>query len=1233
MIEYFADRIKSADEEYRYRLDFKIQAETDEKKFQALQAYKNFISNNDYLFKNLKQVCTARFNTKVPLYAKEYEEKIISILCELSKQMDNLKVEMGSYYDEIMQECGLYCPSLLDIVSSNDFKNSPIPTLQSRIDSKDKMYSEFEKAAKLTNTDITKEPTIDKQVDFNKLDGMEVKHRLVFISRLPNDVQQSYDSEYRSLAARANDLRRENRHSVSDNSKPSASSTTTDVTTTPSDVDYDTNTSDYHQENNEDEHKTNDNNNIKVKADYSQLLKDYYNSVKDKSVEEITNELIELDNSKSYQNLYDRSNGVSVHDKYQILMSIVYDKNRSKANGNVQGQITGTTLSDNKKQTIDYSKLRTKEDYHITQEAYDDYIAEGYEPGTEDFYRAAINDGANTINYPNNNTESIPLIEDKQSETPRLTSSGEPLQITEPTEVKQIPELPPASEIPLLTGPIEQKKETPLLLGPVVPKTDQEHVLRTSTIVANLCEGLEFGAKDGKYYSASNIKVMANTRDYITKVDNGWYKAVAVTPAIVKMPGLAVMKAIGNARLSDEARANIEELDRRLTEMESNFDDPRWATLAEGNDYSANFSYYSNMLRYPEIVTTLFAAHIKNYYRYKVDKNNEKITELYDKLDAIQAKIDALNSKRNDSNSSLIDSAISSLVAGTSADIQEILHLQTENEKMLNGAGGILDVNENVKASNTRMSLKGARFSKAKGSNENQQLFGEYDAQIQAAIIDGKELDAFNKFMERDKVLTKESKVTRSFWGKVQNGDANYSRTSVARDFRDDPFLKDLATTATTIGSAAAIVSSFQKMVERNNAINADNKAIDNISDQNRKIGQDVNAQGQHIQDDARAVAAGQQAQSKVTQVGMGGFNSRAGYDNNKYGGQGGWFEDPSRVDSVKEGFDSITKDGQKVIESMATTQNALKSQLGNPNLSAKELLELSNQNLKDISSEFQQFAKEYQPILEWYSTHAGQKFDLVIQKDLIDQALKNEEILKEFASSTMKVEDIGEKLLQISPSLVSGLNATPLSLRPTLLASLSLYVLGIAQNKSVATHAESAVKDEENKEKEQQQKEDAEKFADDILANPEKVEQMAKEAEKVSNARGQNVDKQEVNSAVINKLMDGLTFGAKDGKHYSGANIKVGRNFIGRIVANNNIWYKIAATTPAFMGILPSAVVKGLSNMKLTQNARDNITKLQENLDKLTDEEIEALAFGTNQSNTFSYYANVYRYQVLLFN
>ena len=55
MIEYFADRIKSADEEYRYRLDFKIQAETDEKKFQALQAYKNFILRFLYMQKNMKK--------------------------------------------------------------------------------------------------------------------------------------------------------------------------------------------------------------------------------------------------------------------------------------------------------------------------------------------------------------------------------------------------------------------------------------------------------------------------------------------------------------------------------------------------------------------------------------------------------------------------------------------------------------------------------------------------------------------------------------------------------------------------------------------------------------------------------------------------------------------------------------------------------------------------------------------------------------------------------------------------------------------------------------------------------------------------------------------------------------------------------------------------------------------------------------------------------------------------
>lgn len=1223
MIENFIDRIRSINPLKIEMINNNIMVEKDEKKLQALKDYRAFIEKSNDLFTKLRRACTARFNTSVPKFAEEYEVSIISYLKDLSLMNEELKTQMGSYYDEITKEYDFYIPTLSDIVNSKEFKNSPVSSLQVRLDEKDKMYDDFVKAASISNTNLSKKPNIDQNVDYGKLDLKDLRNRFAYIDSLSPEKKEAYNSEVYQITSRINDIRRGKKVESQNVSTPSTAPSTDNKKSSTND--YDVDVEGNYQANNDNQNikqdsPVEDNNNNKTFDGYSQLLIDYYNNFKNKSYEELTKEILDLDENRSYKNLYDRSNGISDYDKYQIITGIINSRNQTKTD--IVSSSMNPNLNDNNKKSIDYSALKTKEDYHISQEAYDDYIAEGYEPGTEDFYKAVIQDGANTINYPNSKS----FVDNNKS----LETSGDKLGL--PGEIQSPLGLPGETQSPLgLPGKIQeplglpgevQKKKDPDKPTIDDKKSASEHILRTSTIVSELCNGLEFGAKDGRHYVASKIKVLANTKDYINKVDNGWYKAAAVIPAVVKAPGLEVMKIIGNSKFSEEARKNIDELNRRLTEMEGNFDDPRWKTLAEGNDYSANFSYYSNTLRYPEIVNALFAEHIKNYYRHLVSENNKKITELYDKLDDIQAKISALKERKNDSNARVIDKAINELVKGTSSDIIEILKLQTENEKMLNGTGGILDVNENVKASNTRMSLRGARFAKAKGTNENQRLFGEYDLKIQDALVSGKELEAFTNFMERDELLTKESQATKSFWGMVQNGDANYSRTSVARDFRDDPFIRDLATTATTIGSAAAVISSFQKIVERNNAINADNQAISNVSDQNRKIGQDVNAQGQQIQTDARNIAQGQQAQSNVSQLGMGGFNSRAGYDNNKYGGQGGWFEDPSRFEEVQKGFDEITQQGKAVIEKMAARQESMKSALSNPNLSAKEILQMSNENLQNINADFKSFASTYKQIFDFYSTHAGKKFDLTIQKDLIDRVLDDQEILKAFASSTIKVEEIGEKLMEFSPEFASVIKATPISIAPSVLAASSLYALGIAQNKEIGSHLQMSIAESDK----EQEKENAEKFADDLLAHPEKIEGIASKSETKTDIKIDNIKDQKVNSEVINKLLDGLTFGAKDGKYYSGSNIKVGRNFINRIVANNNIWYKVAATTPAFMGILPSGVVKGISNLKLTQEARDNIDKLKENLNKLTDEEIEALAFGNDRSNTFSCYANVYR-------
>ena len=108
--------------------------------------------------------------------------------------------------------------------------------------------------------------------------------------------------------------------------------------------------------------------------------------------------------------------------------------------------------------------IPTAEDYHMTQEAYDDYIAEGFVPGTEDFDGAVILDGTG-------------IVPSKTTQTPVVA----PRTVTPVVTPTITPEVTPRAITPVVTSRTITPVVTPRTVTPVVTPTVTPAVTPTVT--------------------------------------------------------------------------------------------------------------------------------------------------------------------------------------------------------------------------------------------------------------------------------------------------------------------------------------------------------------------------------------------------------------------------------------------------------------------------------------------------------------------------------------------------------------------------------------------------------------------------------------------------------------------------------------------------------------------------------------------------------------------------------
>ena len=371
------------------------------------------------------------------------------------------------------------------------------------------------------------------------------------------------------------------------------------------------------------------------------------------------------------------------------------------------------------------------------------------------------------------------------------------------------------------------------------------------TILDEITDGLDLKAKDGKRYKASNIKCFKGFKEEL-KSGNYLYNIVHLVPAIVKLPFSLIRKASGKIMLRAESKKNIKTLKERISKLSE-------------EDLMTIYKEYrgSRVIQegFPSILNTLLEERIQQFAMSKVSQINSELEQRYAKAFASIRELEGLERLIHDPKTSAEDKkkyeqAKKDLLKGQAQNIAAIRKgYIAANEWMSGGSHGF---SEDMKAATTKLSVVGKRF--AKDHDLDRELLHRQAQLEQAemrAIADGNDEMALRTFIQAETLLSQNTEISGSIFGRRSTGKKYYSPLAEQLDYRDDPFVRDLFTTIAVTSAAISTVQSIRAAKEQAD-IMAENQRI---MDRNNQTMDQVNQMGADIAGKRGTMMEGMEAQ------------------------------------------------------------------------------------------------------------------------------------------------------------------------------------------------------------------------------------------------------------------------------------------------------------------------------------------------------------------------------------
>jgi hypothetical protein len=520
-------------------------------------------------------------------------------------------------------------------------------------------------------------------------------------------------------------------------------------------------------------------------------------------------------------------------------------------------------------------------------------------------------------------------------------------------------------------------------------------ILTLDSIINKLTKDLVFKESDNRKYVAKNIKV---SKSFFSRFRQGnyLYNIFGAISGLFTPILNGASKLYGKITYSARIKRNVDELERRLNASEQDGGLSQAELDLLYNEYRGNALSRFGL---NSIINNLIGQRLRKYAMENLERINSQLVELYNQIYADVMEIVSYREIIENPNSSDEEKAeaqnnIDALLNNKCEQISRIRELQKEIDTKWLAGGGIHGLEEDIKASKTKLSLVGKRFAKRpKFDTELMQEQASYKEMEAAALRDGNGLDALIGFLSYEKLLSDNTKENLSIFGRRSTGKRNYNPLGKELDYRDDPFARYVFG---SIANAAILISLASGI---KNAIEARN-----VNAQNASNAQYVRNQADMQLDRSGRLAKGQEAQAQSARMNDANLTERQVLD------QTDWNVGSSQYrvldDANHARYNNLYANSEQAIRSVNQAYNS-------GSISSVQAFEQMRAINAAAQKDLVAVASQYQPILHQYATTHPQ-FDLSAVTGTVDYLVANPNAIINAAQAESEILQIAANLRNV---------------------------------------------------------------------------------------------------------------------------------------------------------------------------------------------------------------------------
>lgn len=583
-----------------------------------------------------------------------------------------------------------------------------------------------------------------------------------------------------------------------------------------------------------------------------------------------------------------------------------------------------------------------------------------------------------------------------------------------------------------IPGPtIGETKGIPQKKDPIPPQKPKRGLRR---IIDDLTQGLDIKVKDNKKYKASNIHIYNNFKNEL-KSGNYLYNIVHTAGTVLKVPFQLLSKLKNKIVYRKKDKERINTLKNRIDK------------LSEEDLMTIYKEYRSNQVlseRFPTILNTLLDEKMNEFIMGKVTAINTKLEKSYQEVFADYMELEEINKKLSEENidkktKKALNLEKEKLLNGKAKQIETIRNDYIEANNYL--SGGLHGFSEDMKAAFTKLSCVGKRF--AKDHDLDHELLAEEasleDLENKAIALGNDEL-ALDSFIKAESLLSENTEIRNSAFGKRSVGKKYYSPLAEMLDYRDDPFIRDVFTTVAIAGATISTVNALVTEKRLHEVIENNQQESARVNDINNQTIKEVNETGQHIVAQNDSFTKGLKAEMNQAITDASGVIERKNLDLTDW-----------HIGTDK--YHALDTAGHKTYEAMYDSTKSsiadIAHQYGNGSISQTDALEQYIQLANETQSKLVGIYDSYIPILTKYAASHPQ-FDLSGVLSAMKYISKHPNAITNMNNSMSEVINSGQSLVGLTAEQVKALDSLPSDLSTTILGTASSATLAYNVAKSI---------------------------------------------------------------------------------------------------------------------------------------------------------------------------------------